>query len=284
MNQSVECTVVRRRGKWDLEMVILGVLTALILLFLITPILMVVLVSFSAGDTLQFPPPRWGLRWYLEALDLLIGPNAALERFRESLLTSLSIGCVVMSIAAVIGIPAAYALTRIRFKGKLFVEQMISLPIVFPVIVLGVALLVMVSQLGIEVVFWRIVVAHVIITFAFVVRNCTASLSGISPSLEEAAYTLGANWRRSFVGIVLPLMRPGILSGMLLAFALSFNHITTSYFLSTVDLVPLPVWLIQRNGVVLDLTTFSVSSIVICIDVVLIWVLDRLMGKSGLTV
>jgi putative spermidine/putrescine transport system permease protein len=161
---------------------------------------------------------------------------------------------------------------------------MISLPVVFPVIVLGVALLVMVSHLGIELVFWRIVVAHVIITFAFVVRNCIASLSGISPSLEEAAYTLGANWRRSFVEIVLPLMRPGILSGMLLAFVLSFNHITTSYFLSTVDLVPLPVWLIQRNGVVLDLTTFSVSSMVICIDIVLIWALDRLMGRSGLTV
>jgi putative spermidine/putrescine transport system permease protein len=272
-----------RRGKLNAEPIILSVLSAIILLFLLVPIVMVILVSFSADDTLQFPPSSWSLRWYQAALELFVGPNAAVVRFRESLLTSLEVACVVMIIAAVISAPAAYALARYHFRGKLLVEQLISLPIVFPVIVLGVALLVMVSRLGIGMVFWRIVVAHVIITFPFVVRNCTTSLAGLSSSLEEAAYTLGANRLHSFTEIVLPLMRPGILSGSMLAFVLSFNHLTTSYFLSTVDLIPLPVWLIQRNAVNLDLTTFSLSSMVICIDVALIWGLDWLIGKRRLT-
>lgn len=284
LNGRSEVMAVRGRRRWDVETLILGGMTTVLLFLILSPILMVVIVSFSAGRTLEFPPPGWGLGWYERALDLLVGEAGRVERFGESMLTSLAIACTTMVLGVGVGVPAAYALVRLRFRAKLLVEQLISLPVVFPLIVLGVSLLVMASNLGIELGFWRMVVGHVIITFPFVVRNCTASLRGINPTLEEAAWTLGASWTRTFVEILLPLMRPGILAGMLLAFILSFNEFTVSYFLYTVDVFPLPIWLFQRSTTSLDPTIFSLSSVVIVVDVVLIWVLDRMVGRQGFSV
>lgn len=269
-----------RYGKrWDIEMIIVTGITVVLLFFIISPILFVVLVSFTDGNTLRFPPPGWGLRWYRSALELMAGEG----RLSESLLTSLGIAITVMLISVGIGVPASYALVRFRFRGKIFVEQLVTLPLVFPMIVLGVSLLIMISSLGMDAGFKGIVIGHVIITFPFVVRNCTASLQGISITLEEAAWTLGGSWAKTFWKIVLPLMRPGILSGMLIALILSFNEFTISYFLYTVDVFPFPIWLFTRAFNWLDPTVLSISSCVIVFDIILIMVLNRVVGKIGVS-
>jgi len=268
----------------DIENLIISAVTLVVVLFIISPIVFVVILSFTSADTQQFPPPGWSLRWYESALELMTGDTWRTERLTSSLFTSFVIACTVMIFSVCAGITTAYALVRYRFRGKLFVEQMVTLPLVFPLIVLGVSLLVMASRLGFGGGFWAIVIAHVIITFPFVVRNCVASLEGISITLEEAAWTLGSSWIRSFWEIVLPLMRPGILSGMLIAFIISFNEFTVSYFLYTVDIFPFPIWLFSRANTSLDPTIFSLSSAVIFLDIVLILALDRIVGKSGVAV
>ena len=275
----------QRDRPWDLEMVILAVITAVVLTAVMAPIVMVVVISFTSGQTLQFPPPGWSLRWYRSALELASGGGliGGSGRLQESLLDSLAIASAVTAISLGCGVLAAYALDRFRFPGKLIVEQLISLPLVFPLVVLGIALLVMVSNLGLAIGMWQIVIGHVIITLPFVVRNCTAVLRGVSPSLEEAAWTLGAPWWRSFVEIILPLMRPGILAGTLIAFILSFNEFTISYFLYTVDVQPFPIWLYSQSNTSLDPTIFALASVVIILDVILILILDRIVGKQGLS-
>jgi putative spermidine/putrescine transport system permease protein len=273
----------RRAKRFDAEGLIVGGLTAVVLAMMVAPICMVVVISFTSGTSLAFPPPGWGLRWYESAWQLLTHSDEV-NRLRESLVVSLGIAAVVMVVVTVVSIPAAYALARLNFRGKELVEQLVTLPLVFPLVVLGVSLLVLASELRIQLGFWRIVVAHVIITLPFVVRNCAASLRGIEPSLEEAAYVLGANWRRTFVEIVLPLMRPGILAGMVLAFIISFNEFTVTYFLYTVDTFPFPIWLFSRSNNSLDLVIFAISSVIIVINIALIWLLDRLVGKQGVTV
>jgi putative spermidine/putrescine transport system permease protein len=265
----------------DIENLIVSIATLIVVLFIISPIVFVFIISFTSGDTMQFPPPGWGVRWYVSAFKLMTGIAWKVERLTESLLISGAIAFTVMFLSVGAGIPAAYALVRYRFKGKLVVEQMVTLPLVFPLVVLGVSLLVMASKLGLAGGFWAIVVAHVIITFPFVVRNCTASLEGISPTLEEAARTLGAGGLRTFWEVVLPLMRPGILSGMLIAFIISFNEFTVSYFLYTVDIFPFPIWLFSRANSSLDPTIFALSSAVILLDIFLILILDRVVGKSS---
>jgi putative spermidine/putrescine transport system permease protein len=83
--------------------------------------------------------------------------------------------------------------------------------------------------------------------------------------------------------IVLPAMKPGIVAGMLLAFIVSFNEFTVAYFLYTIDVFPLPVWLFSRSNTSLDPTIFALSSGVILLDFILIWILDRLVGRQGVT-
>ena len=270
----------RRKKPLDIENLIISVITLIVVLFILSPIVFVVIISFTAGDTLQFPPPEWGFRWYESAFKLMAGMSWRVERLTSSLLMSGAIAITAMVLSVGAGVPASYALVRYRFKGKMLVEQLVTLPLVFPLIVLGVSLLVMASRLGFGGGFWAIVIAHVIITFPFVVRNCIASLEGVSATLEEAAWTLGANWPRSFWEIVLPLMRPGILSGMLIAFIVSFNEFTVSYFLYTVDVFPFPIWLFSRANSSLDPTIFSLSTAVILLDIGLILALDRVLGKG----
>jgi putative spermidine/putrescine transport system permease protein len=267
-----------------MENLFLTVISGVLLFLIVLPIAMVVILSFSASDSLEFPPPGWGIRWYQQAWELM-GEASRAERFSESIFTSFAIACTVMIIGVIVGVPASYALVRYRFPGKLLVEQLVSLPLVFPVVVLAIALLVMVSALRIGLGFWRIVAGHVIITLPFMIRNCTASLRGINPTLEEAARTLGAGWMRVFAEVVLPLMKSGILAGMMLLFILSFNEFTISYFLYTSGVIPFPVWLFSRDGAAtLDPTIFSLSSVVIAVDILLIWALDRVLGKQGISV
>jgi putative spermidine/putrescine transport system permease protein len=272
-----------RRGG-DAETAIWGVVTGLVLLITLAPILVIFILSFGQGSTLEFPPENWGLRWYGQAFDFLWGPSAHIERLGESLLTSFYIASIVTIVSVLAGVPAAFALVRFRFPGKLMFEQLVSLPLIFPVIVLGIALLIIVSQFRLEFGFWRIAVGHVIIVSPFVIRNCMASLRGVNRSFEEAARTLGAGPARAFQEVLLPLIQPGIFAGMLLAFIISFNEFTLSFFLFTPSAQPFPIWLFQRASTSLDPTIFSLTSIMFAFNFLLIWLLGRILGDKSFSV
>ena len=270
--------------KWlSIEGILVIGITIIVIFTIIAPILFVVVVSFTEGETLAFPPPGFGFQWYKSAIELTAGTNWRVERLTESIFTSITIAVAVMLFSATVSIPFSYALVRLRFKGKIFFEQMVNLPLVFPLIVLGISILIMFSSFKMEAGFKGIVIAHVIITFPFVVRNCTASLHGVSLTLEEAAWTLGASWRQSFLKIVFPLMRPGIISGMLIAFIISFNEFTVTYFLFTSEIFPFPIWLFTRGTTTLDPTIFALSSAVIALDILLLIMLNRVVGKIGVS-
>ena len=256
----------------------LATITGGVLLFGLAPVVAVVIMSFTSASTLEFPPPGLSLRWYRETWDMLFGEAAEMSRLVESLRTSLVIAGLAAGTSALAGVPAAYALRRLEFRGKALVEQVISLPIVFPAIVLGVALLVIVSHLGLSLGVFQIAFAHVIVLLPFMIRNCAAALDGLDPGLEEAAKTLGASPLRAFLEVVLPLMSSGIVSGFLLVFILSLNEFTLAYFLFTIDAFPLSMWLFQASTANLNPSIFAVSTLVILINVALILAVDRVRG------
>jgi putative spermidine/putrescine transport system permease protein len=266
-----------------LEHVIIRGSSALIILMTLSPILVVLLMSFTSENSLQFPPPSLSLRWYDQTLTMMFGSDADIMRLRESLLTSVGIALATAFMCTICGIPAAYAMSRIEFRGRAVVEVMVSLPIIFPTIVLGISLLIILSNLPYNFGIWQIAVAHAIVLLPLMVRNCYASLRGLDGSLIEAARTLGASISRTFLEIVLPLMRPGIMSGFLLIFIMSLNEFTLAYFLYSIEVFPLSLWLFQRSDTSLDPAIFAVSSIVILINVVAVLLLDRLMGKRGMS-
>ncbi len=256
------------------ERLFLNGFTIVLLAIMLAPIAIIIFISFTVGDSLQFPPPEMGLRWYRSVWRLLSEPSD-ISRLQGALATSLAISAAVMVLSAAVGTPAAYALARYRFPGRGLIEALLALPLIFPLVVLGVALLVIASLLGVEWGFARIIVAHVTLTLPFVIRNVLASMHALPRSQEEAAKVLGApGWRIAYE-IVLPGVRTGIIAGMLFAFIISFNEFTVAYFLYTVDVFPLSVWIFSRSNTVLDPTIFAIASIIIVLDVVLIILLDR---------
>jgi putative spermidine/putrescine transport system permease protein len=269
----------RSGSEWRLIKLVAG---ALILLML-SPIVMVVLMSFTDGTTLQFPPPGLSLRWYHEVWKLLFGPDADLVRLREAVVESLQIAALTAVITVLVGVPASYALTRYRFGGKAVAEELLGLPVVFPAVVLGIALLVLFSGLSVDLGLFQIVIAHSIIGLPFLMRNCMAAMQGIDPALEEAAKTLGASPVRMFREIVLPLAGGGIASGAILVFILSFNEFTLSYFLYTVDVFPLPIWLFQQANTSFSPAVFAVSSLIVVVNVAAVLVLDTLISGRNST-
>ena len=266
------------------ERLLFLLLTVAILLVLLLPILVVFVMSFTSATTLEFPPPGLTLRWYEATWDMLFGPSADFVRLRESMGTSLLIAFWTVVICVVSGVPAAYALSRIRFRGRQSVNELLSVPIVFPTIVLGVILLIIVSELDLNLGIFQVVIAHAIITLPFMIRNCVASLDGLDPALEEAAQTLGATPARTFLEVILPLMMPGIVSGVILVGILSINEFTLTYFLYTIDFFPLSMWLFQQGNNALEPSVFAVSTIVIAVNVVVILLLDRVLGRRGMRV
>ena len=108
-------------------------------------------------------------------------------------LVSLEIAGLTALVCMLVGVPASYALVRYRFVGRGLVEELLGLPVVFPAVVLGISLLVLVSAIGIDFGIFQIVIAHSIIGLPFLMRNCLAAMRGIDPMLEEAAKTLGAS-------------------------------------------------------------------------------------------
>lgn len=267
-------------GRHGIEAAIVKGITLVLVLLLLAPIVMVVAMSFTSGMTLQFPPPGLSLRWYAEVWQLLSGPDAAIARLGESLLVSLQIAAATSIVCVLAGVPASYALVRLRFRGRGMIEELLGLPVVFPTVVLGVALLMLVSQSGLDLGVGQIVIAHAIIGLPFMMRNCMAAMRGIDPALQEAAKTLGASSLRAFVEIVLPLAREGIVSGALLVFIISFNEFTLSYFLYTIDVFPLSIWLFQQSNTSFSPAIFAVSTMTIVITVAVILAVDLLAGRK----
>lgn len=270
----------RHVGRHGAEAWIVRAVTLALLLLLLAPIAMVVAMSFTGGTTLQFPPPGISLRWYDEVWSLLTGPNAAGARLGESVAVSLEIAAATAVVCLLAGVPASYALVRLQFRGRAAVEELLGLPVVFPTVVLGVALLMLVSLSGLDLGMVQIVIAHAVIGLPFMVRNCMAAMQGIDPVLEEAAKTLGASSLRAAIEVVLPLARHGIVSGALLVFIISFNEFTLSYFLYTVDVFPLPIWLFQQSNTSFSPAIFAVSGLSVVITVVIILAVDLLASRK----
>jgi putative spermidine/putrescine transport system permease protein len=285
---STPATILRERA-WRLPASMPGqlgkptaLLAAIVLFLAALPILTMITMSFSAAGTLEFPPPSYSLQWYRAAWHTFIAPdaNGALS-MGDALANSMIVAVSTMFIATLVSVPAAYALSRYRFRGKSAVEQLVALPLVYPLVMLGLSLLLVFNVLPVELGVFRLIIAHVILALPFTVKNCAASVASIGPEFEEAACVMGASPARALVDVILPLMRPGILAGMLFAFIVSFNEFTVTFFLYTIDTMTLPVWLYSRTVSSLDPTVFCFAVFIVAIDFALIWLLEKLIGDEG---
>ncbi|MDB5894175.1 MAG: binding-protein-dependent transport system inner rane component [Rhodoferax sp.] len=250
------------------------------------PVVVILIMSFSGGTTLDFPPTSLSLRWYGAAIDVLFGDksNGTMSAF-SALGSSLAVGVATMLATVLVCVPLSYALVRSRGPWRQAAELLFTLPIVFPLVVLGVAYLLMTEafsrETGVEPGLMRLAIPHITLALPFVLRNCLSAMSGVGIDLEEAAQSLGASPLRAILHVVVPLMKPGIMAGTIFAFIISFNEFTVSFFMYTIDVRTLPIWMYSRTVSSLDPTTLAISTLIIAIDVALIAWVDKLVAGKG---
>jgi putative spermidine/putrescine transport system permease protein len=250
------------------------------------PVLVIVIMSFSGDTGLEFPPRSLSLRWYSSAFDVLRGEgsDSTVSAF-EAMTTSFTVGAVTMIASVLACVPLVYALVRSTGRWRHGVQLLFTLPLVFPLVVLGVAYLLLAETLaqrtGVELGLWRLAIPHIALALPFVLRNCLSAMQGVGRDLEEAAMSLGASPLRAAVDVVVPLMKPGILAGLIFAFIISFNEFTVSFFMYTIDVRTLPIWMYSRTVSSLDPTTLAISTLIIGLDVALIAWVDKLVAGKG---
>lgn len=248
------------------------------------PVIVVTIMSFSAADNTGFPPEALSLRWYSEVIAMFTTEDAnSAQSVVSSTITSLVVAVIVMVISTGVCIPLAYVLARGDRRIRSGMELLFTLPLVFPLVILGIAFLLIAESLRLDIGIWRIIIPHVALVLPFVLRNCLSAMSGISLEVEEAAVSLGASPLRAIWDIVIPMMKAGILAGLIFALIISFNEFTITFFMYTVDVSTLPIWMYSRTASSLDPSTLALSVFIIVADVVLIVLVDKLIaGRASL--
>jgi putrescine transport system permease protein len=238
--------------------------------FLYGPILLLVIYSFN-GSRLVTVWGGFSTRWYAALMH-----DAQLL---ASVRTSLVVAVLSAAIATFNGTLAAIALVRFgRFRTRTIFAGAIYAPLVMPEVILGLSLLLLFVALGIERGLWTIVAAHATFTMCFVTVVVQSRLVGFDRALEEAAMDLGASPARTFLGVTLPLMRPAIVAGFLLAFTLSLDDLVIASFTAGPGSTTLPmrVYSQVRLGVSPEINAISTLMLaVVAIALLVVAALSR---------
>jgi spermidine/putrescine transport system permease protein/putrescine transport system permease protein len=258
----------------------LRIYSAAIYLYLFIPIAVVVLFSFNSVKSLQ-SFQGFSLEWYKDFLQD--------ETLRESLFVSLRIALITMIVATIIGTALAIGLVRARTRWSPAANVLMLVPLVTPEIVAGISALLIFSQLGIQLSFWTIVIAHITFSISYVTVVVRGRLASMGDEVEQAAMDLGATRFQSVRLVLLPGLWPAIVAAGLLTFALSFDDFVLSFFTTGEDTQPLPVriWSAIRFGVTPTINaigTLMLAISVFCIGLAVL--LPKLLGRreSGLGV
>lgn len=233
----------------------LRTVNTVIVLYLLAPIIVVIATAFTTTAYPVFPPQGFSVRWFEKFL--------ATPEFLESIRISAMLAAASTFVATILGTLSALALARFRIPGKSTIAALLLSPILFPTIVLGLALLIFNTRIGIAGTFPGLVCAHVVLTTPFVIRMVMVSLAQFDPAIEEAARNVGAGWWRTFFFITLPLIRPGVLAGAVFAFILSFDELVVTLFLTAPGLQTLPIRIYTYVEYSSDPTISAISTVLI---------------------
>jgi spermidine/putrescine transport system permease protein len=205
-----------RRGLW----VYFGALVV----FLYAPIAILILFSFNDRTFVSFPWEGFTFRWYQEFLE-----NSALL---AALRTSAYVAVVTAIITVLLAIPAAILLVRRRFFGKGLISAILLSPLVIPLVVFGIALLILFNALGVPFSPLTIAIGHIVIALPFAVLTLVPRLERIPAWLEEASRDLGATAITAFRTVTFPLLAPAVISSFLISFVISFDEVVIASFIA----------------------------------------------------
>jgi spermidine/putrescine transport system permease protein len=243
---------------------LLGVWSALALLFLLVPIIFMIVFSFNDNRG------RFNFEWQGFTLKHWAHPfqNPDLAKALE---TSLEIAVLSTLVATLLGTLLAIALVRHRFRGRAAADFFVFLPMASPEVVMGASLLAMFLVLGIGTGFGTILLAHIMFSISYVVVTVKARLEGMDPHVEEAARDLGANEVTTFFRVTLPMIAPGVAAAAVLAFALSIDdYVITSFNAGQTTTFPLFIFGATRQGVPPQVNVLSTMLLLLVLGLMLL--------------
>ena len=243
---------------------------ACVVTFLVAPLAIVILVSFTDKDYFASPFDGASLRWFKAILEA--------PEIMHSFWTSLWLGLASATIAASMALPSAIAIARYRFRGREWLMAFLMSPLMIPHIVMGVAFLRFFSLAGWSGSFVALTLTHAVIVLPYSLRLTLAALTGLDRDAEMAALSLGASRLTTFRRVLLPLIAPGVIGGWMLAVIQSFDEVTMTIFVATPGTNTLPVALYHRISQMTDPLVASTSTVLIAGTLVLMVLLDRLVG------
>jgi putative spermidine/putrescine transport system permease protein len=253
--------------------VLLRVWVVLVLLFLFIPIALIVLYAFNRSNIQGWPPKALSTRW------LSVAWHDA--QVRSALLLSLKAGLLSTAIALVLGSAAAFGVHRFRFFGRESVSLLLVLPLALPGIITGIALNSAFQWVGIDLSLLTIVIGHATFCIVVVYNNVIARLRRVSGSMYEASADLGASGWFTFRTITLPMLSTALISGALLAFALSFDEVIVTTFTAGAQNT-LPLWIFGAIRLGQQLPEVNVVVVaVLILTVIPVAVAARLAGSDG---
>ena len=247
------------------------VIAVLVMLFLLAPLVVIVIASFTPTALITFPPQGFSLQWYANIF-------RSSTHFMEGLVNSLKIGVLATVLDIFLGVTAALAVCRYDFKGKNALLNYFTSPMYVPSVAFGFVLLQVCSQIGGIPGMLRIFIGHFVLILPYIVRNTVSVLHVFNWTLEDAATSLGANPAQVFFRITVPLARPGILAGALLSFLYSFDEVALSSLLSTPKFITLPIRIMNYMELTFDPTLAAISTLLILASLILIVLMEKCIG------
>jgi len=248
--------------------------TALIAVFLLLPILFIVLLSFGSSQWLVFPPPGWTFKWY--------GQFFSNEQWMDSALVSLKVALLTTLCALAIGLPSAFALVRGKFPGRELLYALFTLPMIVPLVIIAVAVYALFLKLGYTGTLFAFVVSHVIVALPFTIISIINSLKLFDQSIEDAAVICGATRLQAIVKVTFPAIRPGLVSGGLFAFLVSWDEVVLSVMMASPGLQTLPVkmWTTLRQDLTPVIAVASTLLIALSLLVMFIAAIARRRAEA----
>jgi putative spermidine/putrescine transport system permease protein len=248
--------------------------TVLVVLFLYLPIAIIVVYAFNSSNIQSWPISGFTTKWSASTWHN--------REVREALVLSLKAALVATSIALVLGSAGAFAVSRFRFFGRETISFVFVLPLALPGIITGMALNSYFGFWGWQLSIWTIIVGHATFCVVIVYNNVIARLRRTSPSLVEASMDLGADGWQTFRFVTFPVISTALVSGALLAFALSFDEVIVTTFTAGAQNT-LPLWIFGKIRLGQQLPQVNVVvAVIIALTVIPVYLAQRLSRESGI--
>jgi putative spermidine/putrescine transport system permease protein len=259
--------------RWSPARIALYVISALVLVYLILPVLIIAPISFSSARFLTFPPPSFSLRWYQQYFS-----NAA---WMQATRVTLTVALLTVVIATPLGVSAAYAISQSKLRIMRLIHMMLLLPLVVPIIITAVGIFFLYAKVGLVATLPGLVLANVMLGLPYVIISVLAGLQSFDPAQEMVARSLGMNRLRSFFAVTLPQIKSSVVAGGIFAFISAMDETIVALFISGGQYQPLTKRMFTALRDEIDPTIAAISTLMTAASFMLVLLASARQRKGA---